>query len=189
VNDRDASDTLADYRRQIAALREKIRQVQQTIEPEPVRNYEFASATGPVRIADLFGDKSDLIVIHNMGAGCRYCTLWADGYNGVLPHLENRAAFVVCSPDDPETQQKFKAARGWNLRMVSHRGTTFAADMGYQGETGWLPGISVFGKRGNDVVRVAHTDCGPGDDFCSLWHFFDLLPGGAGDWEPRFSYR
>lgn len=28
----------------------------------------------------------------------------------------------------------------------------------------------------------------PGDDFCTLWHFFDLLPGGAAGWTPKFSY-
>src|SRR6516162_6332847 len=33
-----------------------------------------------------------LFVIHNMGAGCRNCTLWADGFNGMLRHIENRAA-------------------------------------------------------------------------------------------------
>ena len=27
-----------------------------------------------------------------------------------------------------------------------------------------------------------------GDDFCALWHLFDLLPGGAGDWQPRYRY-
>ncbi len=26
------------------------------------------------------------------------------------------------------------------------------------------------------------------DDFCALWHIFDLLPGGAGDWDPKFTY-
>jgi hypothetical protein len=28
----------------------------------------------------------------------------------------------------------------------------------------------------------------PFDDFCALWHIFDLLPGGFGDWRPKFSY-
>ena len=30
-----------------------------------------------------------LLMIHNMGEACRYCTLWADGFNGFLPHLED----------------------------------------------------------------------------------------------------
>jgi len=184
-----ASEAMAGYRRQMSELREKMRAIRRTIEPMPVRDYELATESGPLRLSQLFGDKDDLIVIHNMGASCRYCTLWADGFNGILPHLEDRAAFVITSPDEPKAQQKFKASRGWNLRLVSHRGSTFAQDMGYRSEERWLPGISVFKKRDGAIVRVADQGMGPGDDFCSLWHFFDLLPEGAGDWEPKFNYR
>jgi hypothetical protein len=28
----------------------------------------------------------------------------------------------------------------------------------------------------------------PGDDFCTVWHRFDLLPEGADDWAPKFTY-
>ena len=31
-------------------------------------------------------------------------------------------------------------------------------------------------------LRVSDTGFSPGDDFCTLWHFFDLLPGGVGNW-------
>ena len=73
--------------------------------------------------------------------------------------------------------------------MVSHQGTSFAADMGYRSETGgWLPGVSVFRRDGERVLRVSDTGLGPGDDFCTVWHLLDLLPGGAGDWSPRFNY-
>ena len=52
-----------------------------------------------VALSGLFGDRDDLVVIHNMGSRCPYCTLWADGFNGVLHHLEDRTAFAVVSPD------------------------------------------------------------------------------------------
>ena len=122
----DASEKLVHYRQQIAELRSKMRELQQSVEPEEVSDHEFSTAEGKVRLSELFGDKEHLFVIHNMGAGCRYCTLWADGLNGILPHIENRAAFVVASPDEPAAQQKFKAARDWHFRMVSHRDTNFA---------------------------------------------------------------
>ena len=51
------------------------------------------------------------------------------------------------------------------------------------------PGISVFRRDNGRIVRVSDTDMGPGDAFCSVWHFFDMLPGGAGDWAPQFKYR
>jgi predicted dithiol-disulfide oxidoreductase (DUF899 family) len=184
----DTSAKLAEHRRRIAELREEMRALQQAIEPAPVADYQLATSDGPMKLSALFGDKKDLIVIHNMGAGCRYCTLWADGFNGVLPHLENRAAFVLSTPDAPENQRRFAEQRGWRFRMVSHQGTSFAADMGYASEGGWLPGVSVFAKRNGDVVRVADQRLGPGDDFCSVWHFFNMIPEGAGGWEPQYRY-
>jgi predicted dithiol-disulfide oxidoreductase (DUF899 family) len=185
---RESTARLAAYRREIAALREQMRAFQQSIEPEEVEDYRFATTDGPVRLSELFGGKDYLFVIHNMGKTCPACTMWADGFNGVLAHLEDRAAFVVSSPDDPETQRAFRAERGWRFRMVSHRGTSFAADMGYRSERGWLPGVSVF-RRDGRIVRVSDTPFDQGDDFCAVWHLFDLIPEGAAGWRPRFSYR
>src|SRR6185312_8327527 len=108
---RETSQRLAQYRAEIAGLRKKMRPLQQEIEPQEVPDYDFSTGAGTARLSELFGDKDSLFVVHNMGAGCPYCTLWADGFNGVLPHLENRAAFVVTSPDAPATQEKFKAGR------------------------------------------------------------------------------
>ena len=185
----EASAKLTDYRRQIAALREKMRATQTAAEPEEVKNYAFATPAGTSHLADLFAGKSDLFVIHNMGASCPYCTVWADGFNGLYAHVADRAAFVVSSPDQPAQQQKFAAGRGWRFPMVSHAGSSFAADMGYRGEKGgWQPGVSVFKRDGGRILRVSDTGFEPGDDFCALWHFLDLIPGGKGDWEPDFRY-
>jgi predicted dithiol-disulfide oxidoreductase (DUF899 family) len=186
---RQGSQRLAAHRKRIAGLRRRMRQVQQRMEPEPVEDYTFASARGPVRLSQLFGAKRDLIVIHNMGSGCPHCTLWADGYNGLYPHLASRAAFVVTSPDPPAVQQRFARSRGWRFPMVSHQGTTFAADMGYRSREGrWRPGVSAFRRTRDGIVRLSDTGLQPGDDFCPAWHFFDLFPEGAAGWEPRFRY-
>jgi predicted dithiol-disulfide oxidoreductase (DUF899 family) len=178
-----------EFDEQIKALREKQRTLRIEAEPESVKDYRFSTPAGAVTLGELFGDKTYLFVIHNMGAGCSYCTMWADGFNGVLPHLENRAAFVLTSPDDPAAQQKFKESRGWTFRMVSHKGTSFAADMGYaRPGGGCLPGVSVFKKEGGRILRVSDTSFGPHDDFCSVWHFLDLLPEGPDGWGPKFKY-
>ncbi len=83
MNDRETSAKLAQYRSQIAELRAKIRETQAAAEPEEVRDYEFATTGKTVLLSELFADKDDLFVIHNMGSKCPYCTLWADGYNGI----------------------------------------------------------------------------------------------------------
>ena len=189
MNYADSAAKLGDYRRQMADLREKMRVAQAEAEPQEVQDYVLATVEGPVRLSGLFGSRDDLIAIHNMGAACVYCTLWADGFNGLYPHLADRAAFVVATPDPPEAQRKFAASRGWRFPIVSHQDTTFAADMGYRSENGgWLPGVSVFRHNSGRILRVSDAPLGPGDDYCALWHLFDLLDGGPGDWRPKLKY-
>jgi predicted dithiol-disulfide oxidoreductase (DUF899 family) len=186
---KDAAKEVEQYRIEIGELRRKIQAARAAAEPEEVRDYEFTTREGKVRLSALFGGKDDLFVIHNMGKSCPSCTLWADGYNGIYHHLADRAAFVVSSPDPLEVQQQFAASRSWRFPMVSHRGTTFAADMGYVSKSGgFLPGVSVFRRAGQRILRVSDAGFEPLDDFCSLWHLFDLLPGGAKGWRPKFAY-
>lgn len=190
MNYAEASKRLDGFRKEIARVRKKMRKVQAAIEPEEVEDVALAGPNGKVKLSDLFGDKDELFVIHNMGRSCVYCTLWADGVNGVYDHLADRAAFVVSSPDAPAAQKKFAESRGWRFPMVSHKGTTFAKAMGYGSEKdGWVPGVSVFRRKGKKILRVSDTAFSPGDDFASIWHFFDLLPDGSGDWEPQYKYR
>ena len=184
-----ATKRLNTHRKEIAAIRKKMQKIQAGIAPQPVADYTLTGASGPVKLSELFGPKKDLFVIHNMGASCPYCTLWADGFNGLYGHLADRAAFVVASPDPPPEQKKFAGGRGWRFPMVSHKGTDFAADMGYRSKSGgWIPGISAFKREKGKILRVSDAPLHPHDDFCALWHILDLLPEGKGDWEPRYSY-
>ena len=167
--------------------RQKLVKLRRRLPPEPVRDCELRNADGPVKISEMFGDKEYLILIHNMGAGCSYCTMWADEFNGVVHHLQSRAAFVVVSPDSPRMQQDFARKRGWRFAMYSAEGTTFIKDMGFQREdegfmSGYQPGVlhknedgtivrsegrirpwrSVLNEDGT-IVRVAKDEFGPGD--------------------------
>ncbi len=141
-------------------------------------DYEFADGNGAVALAELFGDKDELVVVHNMGASCPYCTMWADGYSGVTSYIEERAAFVVASPDAPDAQKAFAKEHGWKFRMVSSQGNSFFGDMGFEdGDGNPFPGVSTFRKRGDgSVEHLASAAFGPGDKFCSVFSFFDLLP-------------
>src|SRR5260370_14826276 len=153
MNYQAPSARLADYRREIAELRDKMREARAAIEPEEVPDYVFPNSNGSVRLSALFGSKSDLIVIHNMGASCPSCTLWADGFNGIYDHLANRAAFILSSPDPPDAQRKFAASRDCRFPMVSHNSTTFAADIGYPAhDGGWLPDLSVLPPQPHPIL-------------------------------------
>lgn len=159
-----------------------------------VPDYDLRDASGQlVKLSTLFGDKSDLIVVHNMGASCSYCTLWADGFNGVVAHVQNRAAFVVVSPDTPEAQQQFAAKRSWTFPMYSAHELEFSREMGYSfekdGKTYQVPGVSTFHKAEDGrIMRVGADTFGPGDVYSGIWHLFALLEQGAGSWQPRFHY-
>jgi predicted dithiol-disulfide oxidoreductase (DUF899 family) len=185
----DGTRRLEEYRERIATLRARMRKVQRAIEPQEVQDYTFSTMQGRTRLSELFGTRKELFVIHNMGSSCPYCTLWADGYNGLYAHLADRAAFVVSSPDSPAVQRRVARRRGWRFPMVSHRGTTFAEDMGYRSKDGgWLPGISVFRRGHGRLVRLSDTGFSPSDDFCALWRTLDLLPEGPAGWRPKLRY-
>ncbi len=183
-----SGEKLHQLRMQIMDLRGQIAALQKELPPETVENYIFDSENGPVALSSLFGDKKNLYVVHNMGTGCNYCMLWADGFNGVADHLKDRAAFVISSPDNVDAQQMYRADRGWQFPMVSVENNSFAKDMGFTTDGGFLPGVSVFEQRDNTIVRVASSMFGPGDDFCAVWHLLDLLPDGADGWQPAPAY-
>ncbi|HET9136488.1 MAG TPA: DUF899 family protein [Candidatus Kapabacteria bacterium] len=147
-----------------------------------------------VPLSDLFGDKNDLILIHNMGKGCRYCTLWADEINGISKHLENRAALAVISPNTPEVQKEFAESRGWRFKMLSDRDMDFSREMGFaydkEGKTFAMPGYSTFHKSADGTIkRVGYDEFGPTDMYSSTWHFLEMLQDGENGWEPQYSYE
>lgn len=130
-----------------------------------------------IKLSQMFGDKNDLIVVHNMGRACSYCSMWADGFNGIYHHIEKKASFALVSPDAPGIQKDFANQRGWKFKMYSGKDSNFIKDMGYQMENGnYWPGASAFHKDENGkITRVSKTIFGPGDYFCSVWHFFDMV--------------
>lgn len=185
-------DEVSMLEKQIHELKGKLSQARRRAAAEPVGEYEFRDATTgrAVSLAELFGEKDDLLVLHNMGRRCVYCTLWADGMNGFTEHLNDRAAFVLCSADDAATAKEFASSRGWRYRVVSGAGSDFAKDMGFMPEPGkpW-PGISAFHRNEDgSIVRTGRATLGPGDDFCAVWPMFDMLAGGAGEWSPKYTY-
>jgi predicted dithiol-disulfide oxidoreductase (DUF899 family) len=187
----DADREIDELTRQIEALKAQLSEARRRRPQEPVADHALFGADGvPVNLSALFGEKDDLIVVHNMGRGCAYCTMWADGFNGEVAHLENRAAFVVVSPDEPAVQAEFAASREWRFRMISAAGSEFNHAMGFEEKPGeYMPGFSAFRRLPDgSIVRTGRDFFGPGDDYCAPWRMFDLLDGGAGEWEPKYRY-
>jgi len=177
--------------KQLKEARDKITQLRKKLDNKIVPDYTLKDPDGrPVSLSSLFGTKDDLVIIHNMGKSCPYCTLWADGLMGFKKHLENRAGFALVSHDRPSVVREFGASRGWNYKYLSNDGGPFSKDMNMQNDDGSpLPGISTFHRESNGTIkRVSHTYFGPGDDFCSIWHIFEMLKDGPNGWEPKYIY-
>ena len=173
----------------IREMRERIAALRAERPPEVVTDYEFVTHDGPVKLTELFGGHRDLMLIHNMGESCPMCTLWADGFNGILPHLESRFSFVVSTPDTPAEQREFAASRGWQFKMVSVGENTFAQDMGYSdGQGNYGPGVSAFQVNDGKPLRVGTAGFGPLDDFNPMFNLMTLLPEGQDDWWPKLTY-
>ncbi len=59
------------------------------------KNYVFDGPAGKQSLAELFDGRSQLIVYHFMfgpdwNAGCPHCSHWADNFNGIIVHLNQR---------------------------------------------------------------------------------------------------
>lgn len=180
--------------------RERVAELRRQLPPGPlVDDYTFTGAEGPVRLSELFsGPDRPLLLYHFMFGGtsaspCPMCSMWTDGWAAVAHHVSTRAdlALVTAAPIDDTLA--LAQGQGWeSLRWVSAEGTTFKADVGGEDADGnqW-PFLSAYTLTG-DGPRLtwsggAHLD---GDHWRGLdllspvWHFFDLVPQGRGEWFP-----
>jgi len=159
--------------------------------PLELPDYELTRPDGkPLSLSDAFGKRRDLLVIHNMGAGCPMCTMWADGFSGLADHLLDRTAVLLTSPDRPKALKAFAKRQGWRFPVASTHGTTFARHLGYADAEGrpW-PGVSALHRTEDGrLLRVGTSAFGPGDDFCATFPLIDLLADGQADWWPKLSY-
>ncbi len=179
---------IAKAEKELKRRKEELAKLRHRLPKQEVDDFAFQALSGEgFRLSRLFGDKKDLILIRNMGKQCPYCTTWADGFNGVLHHLEDRAAFAVVSPDDPIIQKEFAESRGWKFKMISSQGTDFGERKELDPDDN--PGVDVFQKsRDGKIFRVAKSNFCPGDNYCIVFDLFALLLGGANDWHPKFTY-
>jgi predicted dithiol-disulfide oxidoreductase (DUF899 family) len=98
------------------------------------KQYVFEGPAGKETLGDLFAGRSQLIVYHFMfapewEAGCRGCSFWADNYNGIIPHLNQRDVSLAAVSRAPLQKLKSFAARmGWNFKWVSAANSEFNYD-------------------------------------------------------------
>ncbi|HKV11951.1 MAG TPA: DUF899 domain-containing protein, partial [Thermoanaerobaculia bacterium] len=98
------------------------------------KEYRFETDEGSASLADLFRGRSQLLVYHFMfgpdyAAGCPSCSAIADGFNGIVAHLENHdVAFTAVSRAPIEKLQAYKRRMGWAFPWASSHGSDFNYD-------------------------------------------------------------
>jgi predicted dithiol-disulfide oxidoreductase (DUF899 family) len=177
------------------------------------KNYVFEGTRGKETLADLFGNKSQLLVYHFMlgpgwAEGCRSCSYLADHFEGSLPHLAARdVSFVVVSRAPLEEIEAFKKRMGWKFKWVSSNASDFNFD--YQvsrkkDEEGKeevyynytlqkfppeeRPGASAFYKdAGGNVFHTYSTYARGLDILIGAYNWLDIAPKGRGEEGLAFS--
>lgn len=158
----------------------------------------------PVKLSALFSDPSKpLVLMHFMYGGsmshpCPMCTMWADGYDGVIPHLQQRVNFAVLVAGDVGDFADYARSRGWsNLRLVGTGASDLKRELGFEEADGSQnPGVSVYQRRENGTVVHFYSQSAwiPDRGFrlmdllSPVWNYFDLVPEGRGDFFPAKSY-
>jgi len=98
------------------------------------KEYRFDTDEGSASLADLFQGRSQLLVYHFMfgpdyAAGCPSCSSIADGFNGIVVHLEHHdVAFTVLSRAPLAKLQTYKRRMGWTFPWASSLGSDFNLD-------------------------------------------------------------
>ena len=165
--------------------------------------YVFDTREGKKSLAELFGDKSQLIAYHFMlgpgwKEGCQSCSYLADHFDGATIHLANRdVAFVVVSRAPLAEIETFKHRMGWRFPWVSSFGSDFNFDyhvsfredeLGSNTEYNYekqeidsdeMPGASVFYKDASGTVFHTYSAYARGlDILVGTYNFLDLTPKG-----------
>ena len=196
---RQARDALLEEEKaliaQVKAVAEKRRQLPPGGKiPE---DYLFAGANDDtlgkdVRLSELFGDKSTLLLYAYMFGPdwdhpCPSCTSLVDGYDRASISVTNDSAFAVVVKATAQQLNDWAAQRGWrDIRLVSAGKSSYLRD--YCCETGdedpklW-PVMHVFTRRDGDIFHFWGTEMvGNGLDMVwAYWNLMDMTPEGRPD--------
>lgn len=182
------------------------------------KQYVFDGPSGEETLADLFEQRSQLIVYHFMfppdwDEGCPHCSFWADSFNGSSVHLNHRdTTFVAISRAPLAKIEPFKQRMGWNFKWLS----SFQSEYNFDFHVSFTPeemqsgtafynyehtnpdvtdreGISVFYQDERGAIFHTYSCFARGIDMMNVtYQYLDLTPKGrdeAGHDDPQFWVR
>lgn len=169
--------------------------------------YTFQTPQGPRSLAQLFGQRGQLLVQHFMFGpgweqGCPSCSYMADHMDGMNIHLAHRdIAFVAVSRAPLADIQRFRERMAWKFDWVSSHGSEFNFDFGvsftqeqlaagevdYNYRRGFFPaeeapGLSVFCRDDAGDVFHTYSTFGRGvEAMMGAYMLMDLTPQGRNE--------
>jgi len=154
-------------------------------------------------LADLFSGRSQLLVYHFMfhpdwEAGCKSCSFWADNFNSIIVHLNQRDVGMVAVSRAPyEKLAAFKRRMGWTFEWVSSHRNSFNHDFAVsftpeelaQTDNNYnfgtrrfggpeAPGLSAFVTDGGLIYRSYSCYARGLDMLNGAYQYLDLVPKG-----------
>ncbi|MGC2721647.1 MAG: DUF899 domain-containing protein [Candidatus Acidiferrales bacterium] len=193
--------------KQLTHMRDELARLRRELPWEKVEKpYSFDGPHGRVSLAELFGDKSQLVIYHFMfapewEAGCSSCSMVADGINASIVHFDQRdVAFSAVSRAPIAKLEAFRKRLGWDFNWVSSHASDFNYDYrvsftpdqvaakipNYNYDTvvfpmDEAPGLSVFAKKGGDVYHTYSTFGRGLEPMLVVYDLLDWTPVGRGE--------
>lgn len=168
------------------------------------KEYVFDGPNGKETLADLFEDRSQLIIYHFMFGpdweeGCKSCSYVADHFDGANWHLPHRDVTLVVVSRGPLSElQAYQKRMGWRFKWLSSGGSDFNFDYHVsftkedeaRGQAYYnyrmdefisdeLPGLSAFVKDDKgDIFHTYSTYARGLDSLVGTYNLLDLAPKG-----------
>ena len=201
----EARKKLLAQEKEFTRLRDQLSKHRRELPRERVdEDYVFEGRDGRQTLSDLFDGRSQLVVYHFMfgpgwEAGCPHCSRWADNFNSIIVHLNQRdVTMVAVSRASYRKLAAYAKRMGWGFKWLSSAESRFNFDYGvsftdeetskkraYYNFTMQDPGISeregvsVFFKDSKGSVFHTYSTYARGIDMlCLDYHYLDLVPKG-----------
>ena len=191
--------------KQLTRLADKLAKERRALPWEAVtKEYAFDGPNGSETLVQLFEGRSQLVVYHFMfgpdwDAGCPHCSRWADNFNGIIVHLNQRDVSMVAVSRAPyEKLAAYRQRMGWRFKWVS----SFGSDFNFDFHVSFTPeelkkkkalynfklqdpgvdereGVSVFARDAKGRVFRTYSTFARGIEALNLdYRYLDVVPKG-----------
>ncbi len=201
----EARRKLLKKEKEFTRLRDQISQWRRDLPWELVeKSYVFEGPGGKENLSDLFDGRSQLVVYHFMfapdwDAGCPHCSHWADNFDRVIVHLNQRDVTMIAVSRAPYNKLVvYEKRMGWSFKWVS----SFESDFNFDYQASFTPnqlaikrafynfveqdpgisereGVSIFYKDRKGDIFHTYSAYARGIDMMNVdYQYLDLVPKG-----------